>query len=345
VLYFMSEICSLAQGRGIDRPVPAEALSEADRTGPDDESSMTGQTSVVIPCYNCQRYLPEALESVCRQTRAAREIIIVDDGSRIPVQPPRNWKGPPLRVARRTNGGIAAARNLGISLATGQFVALLDADDAWAPRKLELQEGALTRSPGAVACFTPYTEKPGWLPCNRVVYPAADVPEDEFWKLLWHRCFLKPSSMMLRRDVVQRLGGFESDLRYCEDLEFWFRLLREGHFVQVPEPLCYYRMHPNQVTKNMHLMATYRRRARLRIMARHRDRLEEAGIPVRAQLRDARTEYRADVLNVYFHHDSRRACPLLWKYAAKYPRDLRIWKYALLSCLPRRVLLRLRGEG
>jgi glycosyltransferase involved in cell wall biosynthesis len=97
---------------------------------------MTGRTSVIIPCFNIQVYLPEALESVCNQTRAVREIILVDDGSKEPVRPPSDWEGPPLRIIRTENRGPAAARNLGISLAAGTFIAFLDADDAWAPAKV-----------------------------------------------------------------------------------------------------------------------------------------------------------------------------------------------------------------
>src|SRR4029453_2787046 len=106
-------------------------------------SFMIGQTSVVIPCHNYEGYLAEAIESVYAQTRCVGEIIVVDDGSTRPVQPKSTRDGIAVRIIRTENRGVSAARNLGVSLANGAFIAFLDADDAWAPTKIEMQEEAL----------------------------------------------------------------------------------------------------------------------------------------------------------------------------------------------------------
>src|SRR4051812_35558191 len=105
---------------------------------------MSERTSVLIPCYNAQQYLPEALASVCAQTRPVREIIVIDDGSLEPVKAPTGWHGPPLKIIRTPNRGLPAARNLGLRHASGDFIGLLDADDAWHPNKTALQEDAIT---------------------------------------------------------------------------------------------------------------------------------------------------------------------------------------------------------
>src|SRR5262245_4095228 len=192
---------------------------------------MTAQTSVIIPCYNGQAYLDEALETVRSQTRPAREVIVIDDGSRIPIQSPSAWDGRPLRIIRTPNQGLPSARNVGLSLATGSLVALLDVGDAWHPKKLETQEDALGATPGAVVSFTRCSQKPGWLPCPRFPYPAPDATTSEFWRALWQANFISPSSTLMRRDAIMSVGGFNRKMRYCEDWECWFRLLSKGPFV------------------------------------------------------------------------------------------------------------------
>ena len=103
--------------------------------------------SVVIPTYNSGQYLPEALESVLAQTVPPLEIIVVDDGS---TDDTADRLHPYLNLITykfQTNSGVSAARNAGLQLAKGDYVAFLDADDVWHPRKLEFQMGILTSHP------------------------------------------------------------------------------------------------------------------------------------------------------------------------------------------------------
>jgi len=306
---------------------------------------MAGQTTVIIPSYNAEIYLPEALDSVRAQTRAAREIIVIDDGSTNPVQPPDDWDGPPLRIIHTPNQGLPAARNLAISLAEGKFIALLDADDAWAPDKLEHQEQALAQNPDAVGSYCRFTEKPGWLPVPKISYPSTDIPANEFWKWLWHTNCIRPSTVIFRREAVEHVGNFNENLRYCEDYEYWFRLLRFGRFIQVPEPLCYYRMHPNQMTKEYFRMATFKHQSRLLVMKQHPLQLQAAGIPPKQQLKDLNDAYREGALLTFYERDLAGARRLLWNYLLKHPGDLQIMKYAFASLLPRSFLLRLRDSA
>ena len=123
---------------------------------------MMATTSVIIPCYNGERYLPAALESVRTQTVPVLEIIVVDDGSAVPVHAPEGWSGLPLRLYRTPNRGQAAARNLAMANAEGEFFAFLDVDDMWHPRKMEEQEKVLRANPEAVGCYTRCVEEPGF---------------------------------------------------------------------------------------------------------------------------------------------------------------------------------------
>src|SRR5262245_20179101 len=110
--------------------------------------------SVVIPCYNAGRFLKETLESILAQTRPALEVIVVDDGSTDDSAAVAGAFGPPVRVLRQSNQGESVARNRGLDEARGDWVAFLDADDVWAPDKLERQLAAVEGSPGVACCHT-----------------------------------------------------------------------------------------------------------------------------------------------------------------------------------------------
>src|ERR1700722_3780639 len=183
---------------------------------------MTSSTSVVIPCYNGEEYLAEALESVQKQTLSVREILLIDDGSAVAIRAPSKWSGPPLRIIRTPNRGLAAARNLGWSQASGEFVAFLDADDAWHPRKVEEQEKALRANPAAVACFTHCIEAPGFFGFGP--YPPPEVSDYEFLLVLWYHTFFPPSAVMVRRNAATAFGPFREGMSNGEDIELWMRL-------------------------------------------------------------------------------------------------------------------------
>jgi glycosyltransferase involved in cell wall biosynthesis len=295
-------------------------------------------TSVVIPCYNVQDYLPEALDSVKRQTVPVQEIILVDDGSEAPIRSPDGWDGPPLRIVRTENRGLPAARNLGIAHCSAPFVAFLDADDAWEPRKIELQERALAADARAVASYTHCVNRQGFFGFGP--YPPPNVSDDEFLLVLWYNLFFPPSCVLVRRDALTRVGAFREDLGNGEDIELWLRLLTLGSFAQVSEPLCFYRQHPNQFTKNIYKKMIGSKQSRAAMIAQHADRLVRAGIP-RNKLWDS---YRNDVLLVYYRREFAAARRLLRNYWWEHPRDWKMLVYSLVSLLPVRLVTLLRGQ-
>jgi glycosyltransferase involved in cell wall biosynthesis len=299
---------------------------------------MSRATSVIIPCFNGEAYLPEALESVRVQTAAACEIILVDDGSDVPVRPPVGWDGPPLRIIRTPNRGLAAARNTALAHAGGEFVAFLDADDFWHPSKLARQEEVLRTSPHAAACYTRCASSAGFYGFGP--YPPANVPEDQFLLALWYHAFFPPSAVMVRRGALDEVGPFRDDLGNGEDVELWFRLLTRGRFVQVAEPLCYYRQHPGQFTGNIYRKLMGSKRAREEMIARHASRLVGAGLR-----RDRLWEsYRNEVLLSYYRRQFAAARPLLWDYWRDHPLDVQILVRAFVTLMPSGLVARLRGS-
>lgn len=191
------------------------------------------RVSVVIPCYNAERVLGRALDSVLAQTRPADEIIVVDDGSSDGSAELVAAKYPQITLIRQENQGPAAARNAGLKRATGEFVAFLDADDAWLPYKLALQVPILAehRDVGVVCGPTIWAEPSAAHtyagshdalvspPAGYRTRPVASIFAD-------HR--IRTSAALVRRSACEQVGPLDESLRSSEDTDFFLRLVAAG---------------------------------------------------------------------------------------------------------------------
>lgn len=209
--------------------------------------------SVIIPVYNGERFIRRALDSVFKQTYPS-QVIVVDDGSKDSTREIiAEEYGESVMLIRQQNGGPAKARNAGLRVATGEFVAFLDADDWWEPEKIENQIRVLSAHPDAVGNYTGLrimSDKGVHLGDRKPVDPAILSPT-----LRWCNPGLPPSSALLRKSAVNRLGGgFDEDLLGSEDWNFWFRLKAEGSFCVCPEPLTYYQTSPTGLSGNADLL-------------------------------------------------------------------------------------------
>jgi glycosyltransferase involved in cell wall biosynthesis len=298
----------------------------------------SARTSVIIPCYKHDEFLREALASVENQTQTVLEVLVVDDGSPEPLQRPIDWKGPNLRWIRTGNQGLGAARNTGIRLASGEFLAFCDADDWWQPTKIEMQQQKLDEHPESVACYTWCVDAEGYFPFGP--YPSPHIPRDELAVLLWNGQFFPPSSVMMRRESALRVGGFREGLRNGEDLDMWFRLFTQGEIVGVTERLCWYRIHEKQITQNAVRKILGAKEARKGILTQHSDRLLRGGI-ASTSLWNA---YRNEIYCTYYRRQFSEARVLLWDFLKENPKDLRSAIYLFLSCLPAGLISAIRGK-
>jgi glycosyltransferase involved in cell wall biosynthesis len=202
----------------------------------------TPLVSVIIPAYNCARYLERALESVRAQRYPADrlEIIVVDDGStdRSPMVAAEYADRDPRVIAlRQPNAGPAAARNRGIDAARGKLIAFLDADDTWAPDKLAEQAALFARDPGLglVHCGVRFVDAEGvpverWMRQTRIA--RGDI-------LLEYVCdfFLITSSVMVPRHCLMDVGSFDESLRVGEDNDLFLRLIEKWPVECVDAPM------------------------------------------------------------------------------------------------------------
>jgi glycosyltransferase involved in cell wall biosynthesis len=207
--------------------------------------------SVILPAYNAEQTIIRALRSVAAQTFTRLEIIVVDDASSDSTADlVCAWSDAPVLLKRlNKRSGAAAARNLGIALASGEYVAFLDADDEWLPEKTAAQLAVLTADPNLsfVTCEAWQVGADGTI--EGLVNPhRARATGPEAWKTLLHHPCVATPCVILRRDLA--LGGFDTRLPVAEDQDFWIRLALMGPVAHLMRELVRVYDRPNSLSKN-----------------------------------------------------------------------------------------------
>jgi len=210
------------------------------------------QVSVIIPTFNRAELLPIAIRSVLNQTFQDLEILIVDDGSSDTTPAVvKSFDDDRIHYIRhpKPRGG-AAARNTGIAHSRGEYVAFLDDDDEWYPHKLARQMELMRRSEagvGAIYCGYFVVERATGRICGRMEPKSRGDLSSE---LLATNPIGGTSCMLLRRNCLEKVGGFDESLPSFQDRDLWIRLSRDFRFDYVEEPLLNYYVHPNKVWTN-----------------------------------------------------------------------------------------------
>lgn len=264
--------------------------------------------SVVIPSYNRAHVVAETLESVLAQTYRSLEIILVDDGSKDDTAgavAPFRARG--VTYVRTANQGLATARNTGMLMARGEYIAWLDSDDLWNPEKLALQMAFLRRHPDhvlAASDFSAFDDEDGYFDRShaRTYYAAIDragglarifprrstlrteglapgvplPPEvhvyhgEAFGALVGGNC-LHPPTVVFRRDVAARAGLLHKRFGRDSDYEYLLRLSRLGPVAYVDYPLMRYRYSPDQMSSDRFLTEIAAARVTVLDMLKGRD--------------------------------------------------------------------------
>lgn len=211
--------------------------------------------SVIIPAYNVEAYVAEAVDSALAQTYPRVEIVAVDDGSTDRTAEILAGYGDAITVVTQQNQGLGAARNSGLRASTGSLIGLLDADDIWLPHRLEAVVPVLVARPeiGMVTSnsFVMEETTPTLKQCygDRRKHPFPAREEDQLDEIAL-RNFLFVS-VVFRRDLVDRFGGFDDSMRRSEDYELWTRYLVNGaRAAYVPESLGYYRVRAGSLSRS-----------------------------------------------------------------------------------------------
>jgi GT2 family glycosyltransferase len=199
------------------------------------------RVSVIVPAYNGARTILETIRSVQAQTFRDFELIVVNDGSTDgTLEVLAGVADPRLHVFSYENGGLATARNRGMARAAGELLAFVDADDCWTADKLEAQVSALDARPGAGAAYswTRFVDENGReLRRQKPVHFEGDV----YRELLVQNFLCSGSNILVRREVVDRVGGFDPGALQMEDWEFFVRAAGAFPFALVPRYQIIYR--------------------------------------------------------------------------------------------------------
>ena len=230
------------------------------------------QVSILVPCYNCEAFLGETLDTVLSQTFTDWECILVDDASTdrslevISSYAERDSRFHSLALPE--NLGAAGARNAGLEKVRGRYLAFLDADDIWLPEKLEKQVALIGESQASIV-HTSYRFVdeageflPGGVTASREVDLAVYMRNTE----------IGMSTSLLDREQVGEISF--RDIRLCQDTHLWLALLRQGHVARgLPEVLVHYRVREGQISGSKIGMAR-------QVLALYLE-IEELGLPLR----------------------------------------------------------------
>ena len=282
--------------------------------------------SIVIPAYNAQAYLRETVDSALKQTYGNCEVIVVDDGSVDDTPRILAEYGGKIRVVRQTNRGSAAACNAGVAVAKGTWVCFLDADDVWLPDKVARQlevcgDKAISHT-------------------DSVLFGDAlngEILRSSFEPLYSGRVldkllvinFISKSTVMIRRDVYNRFGGFDETYVTVEDWPLWLKVCAEYDLGYLSEPLVRYRVH----RKSKSMLSRRVLNARLRVIE---EAFSEGGAG--HSLPQIRGPALASAYQVSFHYAGQSGD---WKLALacavqalRYkPADARKWKNLIKAIL------------
>ena len=209
--------------------------------------------SVIIPAYNAEKFIGEAIESVLNQTRPAKEIIVVDDASTDRTAEIARSFGERVKVlVNEVNSGPGHSRNAGVAASTGDYLAFLDADDKWLPEHLENLAGLLDMWPetGLAFCQIEFVGRKSGMWPERI--DGFLEPRAAFFDML-RNIVCVPSAMMVRRRIHEHIGGFDAATYFAgrrrvqaEDLDYVIRLSRAAQLVASPRTTVQYRWHQGQ---------------------------------------------------------------------------------------------------
>jgi len=194
--------------------------------------------SVIVPTYNRLELLKLTLDSVRKQTFRDFEIVVVDDGS---TDGTWEWleDQADLRALRQPNSGIATSRNNGAAAARGRWFAFLDHDDLWAPEKLQIQADFIRDNPEVALVAARHVrlgnrysrpERPTWIKGDLLVK-------------VFSESFIHTSSVVIKREVFDKIGGFPAQYRFADEFDVWLRIARDYPIAFVDQPLVFIRFY------------------------------------------------------------------------------------------------------
>ncbi|HOO36794.1 MAG TPA: glycosyltransferase family A protein [Deltaproteobacteria bacterium] len=204
------------------------------------------KVSIIIPVYNVERFVAASIQSALDQTLENKEIIVINDGSTDGSEREIMRFKDRIVYIRQDNTGVAAARNVGIRAAKGEYIAFFDADDVFRPDKVEKQASFLDNHPDYCMVYSGYSrinEEGDTLPPKDMRVHVGDIFPQVFM-----RCFIAPSMVLCRKQVLFDIGLFQTKYS-AEDYDLFLKISMQGKIGYIPEPLTQYRVRQGSLSK------------------------------------------------------------------------------------------------
>lgn len=297
---------------------------------------MATLVSLIIPTHNRADLVGEAIDSALGQTYPAREVIVVDDGSTDGTQAVLARYGDAIRTARTPNRGCAAARNTGVRMAQGTYVAFVDSDDVAPPNKLTMQVPVLEARPEVGFVYGPSVAFGPGLPAEIVHQPVRPDADGSVAEGIFLTTRIGFDSVLLRREAVEQAGGFDETLHHNEDTDLLLRVALAWKAVCLEVPTGYHRWHPARKSRDEVALRRGVLRSFEKILAATPDFRTRLGERAEARLADVHWEIslalaargdpagaRAEAAAAWGHHPS----PILgaWRLSLAAPRLVPAW--------------------
>lgn len=212
------------------------------------------KVSVIIPAYNAETFLSRTIQSALNQTFRDFELIIVDDGSTDNTKEiVRKFQVNNSQIKyflKENSGGPAGPKNLGLKKSKGKFIAFLDHDDEWLPEKLEEQvesfENSTDSKLGIIICY------PVLVHSNKKkIFEIPSLEEETFKKILLGNFIYSCSGVMIKKEVIEKVGYFDEKLKYADDWDMWIRIIFRYNLSIIKKPLFYHHIRGENVSLTM----------------------------------------------------------------------------------------------
>jgi len=227
--------------------------------------------SIIIPTYNRADLLPQAIDSVLKQTYRNWETMIVDDGSTDETEKVvKKYRDSRIHyIAHQSNLGSSSARNTGIKKTKGQFIAFLDSDDEWLSEKLACQMQVFKNKSNH--CGVVYTG--GYMVKNNkeILAKSVEINLNNFYEKILFKNIVGSSTVLIKRECFDKVGLYDVSLINYQDWDMWIRISKYYQFILVNLPLIKYHIHPDQLSENLAGIIE----ARKRILFKHRNELKK----------------------------------------------------------------------
>lgn len=291
--------------------------------------------SIILPAYNSESFIKMTLLSVFNQEYDDYEIIVVDDGSTDNTSKILSEMKNRIKYIRQDNKGIAEARNTGLRYAKGRYIAFIDHDDYWHPKKLSVQVEALNASDLIFGvCFGEFMS---WnsedVPDFSVMAPPSSHWSPSLSGWIYHRLLLTNwvlfTTALFRREVFDSIGKFDPEMPPADDWDIALRASRQFKFIKLTSVLALYRQHMGQ-TSRQPPVRDFQSELRESMILRYGLSSKDGSKPKPRELRERRIQSRLSFVSAHLASGSLLAAALAWSKALRLsPIDGRVWRTAV----------------